>query len=78
MNTGSVLNIIPLSTLDAVRMPLDRIVKQLIKVLGFEGTSLSSIVNINLELIVGPIRTIKKFHVTNGSYPSYNVLPGRP
>lgn len=70
----SLLNINHLSVLEVVVVSRDKIGKQLIEVLGFEGMSYD---HINLKFIVLPIRTVNKFHVIGGHFPSYHVLLGR-
>lgn len=75
---GPSLNIIPLSILEIAGVSGDRIVKQPIRVLGFEGASTFTLGHINLKLTVGSMRTVNKFHVINGGCPSYYVLLGRP
>lgn len=54
INPGSSLNIIPLSTLKAVRTLRDRIIRQHVEVSGFGGIASFTFGFINLDLTVGP------------------------
>lgn len=64
--------------LEAAGVSQAGIVKQLIEVSGSEGTSVFVLACINLELIVGSIRTVNRFQVIGGRSPSYHVLLGDP
>lgn len=73
---GSSLNIIPLSALDAVGIPRDKITKQLVEVSSFRGKSTYTMGFVNLDLNVGPRRTTHKFYVID-SQTTYFLLLGR-
>lgn len=72
------LTIIPLSILETVRVSPDRVVKQPISVSSFQGTSSTTLAHINLKLIIGPTRTVNKFHIIGAGCPSDHVILGRP
>lgn len=74
VETGSSVNIIPLSIFKTTGVSRDRIVKQSIWVSRFEVT----LGHISLELVIKPMRTMNKFHAIGGRGPSNHVLFGRP
>lgn len=57
LDPGSSINIISLSTLDAVGVSREKIVRQPIEVSSFKGNKTSTIVFVSLDMTVGPIRT---------------------
>ena len=77
VNTGTLLSLIPTSTLKAARIPLSRIAETPIEVFGFAGIHECTIRNIQLVLKVGPIVALTRFHVIDSPI-SYHALLGRP
>ena len=77
IDTGASLNLIPASTLKATGIPLGRIARAPIEVLGFAGIHECTIGSIRLVLKVGPIVALTRFHVIDSSV-SYHALLGRP
>lgn len=63
LDSGSSLNIISLSALDAINMPQDRITRQPIEVSSIRGNITYTIGFVNLVLSVGPIQAADKFHM---------------
>lgn len=63
MDQDSSLNIIFLSTFEALRMPRDKITRQPIEVLGFDGNSTYTLSFVNLDLTRKPMRIKNQFHV---------------
>lgn len=58
VDTGSSINIISLPVLKTTRVSRDKIVKQPIMVAGFAGIVSFTLDHINLDLTIGPMRTI--------------------
>ena len=75
VDTKASLNLIALSTLEAVGLAGKRILGAPMEITGFKGSAESTEGYVQLALRVGPIVT--KFHVIN-SEVSYHVLLGRP
>ena len=77
VNTGASLNLIDLSTLEAVSLTGRRILGAPMEIIGFGGSVESTEGYVQLALRVGPIVALTKFHVIN-SEVSYHVLLGCP
>uniref|UniRef100_A0A2N9EST4 RNA-directed DNA polymerase n=1 Tax=Fagus sylvatica TaxID=28930 RepID=A0A2N9EST4_FAGSY len=77
VDTGSCLNLIPLSTLQAVDLPHRKIQGSPMEVTGFGGMTEHTMGHVQLVLKVGPIVALTRFHVVNAETP-YHVLLGRP
>ena len=77
VDTGASLNLIALSTLEAVRMTGRKILRAPMEITGFGGGAKSTEGYVQLALRVGPIVDLTRFHVIN-SEVSYHVLLGRP
>uniref|UniRef100_A0A2N9HSJ2 Integrase catalytic domain-containing protein n=1 Tax=Fagus sylvatica TaxID=28930 RepID=A0A2N9HSJ2_FAGSY len=77
VDTGSCLNLIPLSTLQAVNLPHQKIQGSPMEVTGFGGVTEYTMGHVQLVLKVGPIVALTRFHVVNAETP-YHVLLGRP
>lgn len=73
LNQGSSLNLISLSVLNAVSMPLENIMRQPIEVLGFGGSHMYAMRFVNLDQIVGPIRVAHQFYVIDAQ-TTYQLL----
>lgn len=71
------MNMIPLSTLEAIEKPRSKIVGFLIEVTGFKGRGENTVGYIQLWLKVGPIASLTHFHMVKTEV-SYHVLFGRP
>uniref|UniRef100_A0A2N9J1X6 RNA-directed DNA polymerase n=1 Tax=Fagus sylvatica TaxID=28930 RepID=A0A2N9J1X6_FAGSY len=77
VDTGSCLNLIPLSTLQAASVPQQKIQGSPMEVTGFGGMTKHTMGHVQLVLKVGPIVALTRFHVVNAETP-YHVLLGRP
>ena len=77
VDTGASLNLIALSTLEAVGLANRRILGAPMEITGFGGSVESTEGYVQLALRVGPIVALTKFHVINAEV-SYHVLLGRP
>ena len=77
MDTGTSLNLIALSTLEAVGLIDKRILGAPMEIIGFGRSAESTESYVQLALRVGPIVTLTRFHVINVEM-SYHVLLGRP
>uniref|UniRef100_A0A2N9G5K4 Retrotransposon gag domain-containing protein n=1 Tax=Fagus sylvatica TaxID=28930 RepID=A0A2N9G5K4_FAGSY len=77
VDTGSCLNLIPLSTLKAANVPQQKIQGSPMEVTGFGGMTEYTMGHVQLVLKVGPIVALTRFHVVNAETP-YHVLLGRP
>ena len=77
VDTGASLNLIALSTLEAVGLAGRRILGAPIEITGFWGLAESTEGYVQLTLKVGPIVTLTRFHVINSDV-SYHMLLGRP
>lgn len=65
------VNIMPLSTLKAVGILRERLVKQPVQVLGFRGNASFNVDFINLNLTIGHMRAAEGFHVID-AWTAYN------
>ena len=77
INTGSCLNLIPLSTFQAANVLQPKIQGSPMEVTRFGGVTEYTMGHIQLILKVGPIVALTRFHVVNAETP-YHVLLGRP
>ena len=77
IDTGASLNLIALSTLEAVGLASRRILGAPMEMIGFRGSVESTEGYVQLALRVGPIVALTRFHVINLEV-SYHVLLGRP
>ena len=77
INTVASLNLIALSTLEAIGMADKRILGALVEITGFGGAAESIEGYVQLALKEGPIIALMWFHVIN-SEVSYHILLGRP
>ena len=78
VDTGSCLNLIPLSTLQAANVSQQKIQRSPMEVTGFRGVTEYTIGHVQLVLrVVGPIVALTRFHVVNAE-TLYHVLLGRP
>lgn len=75
IDTGASLNLIVLSTLEAVGMAGKRIMGALVEITGFGGATESTKRYVQLALSVGLIVAMTRFHVIN-SEVSYHILLG--
>lgn len=66
----SSLNIISLPILDAVCVSRDNITRQPIEVLRFGGNYMYALGFVKLNLIVGPIRVVHRYHVIDSRRPT--------
>ena len=77
VDTGASLNLIALSTLEAVGLAGRRILGAPMEITEFGGSAESTKGYVQLALRVGPIVALTRFHVINSEL-SYHVLLGRP
>ena len=77
VDTGASLNLIALSTLEAVGLVDKRILGAPMEITGFGGSVESTEGYVQLALRVGTIVALTRFHVINAE-ESYHVLLGRP
>ena len=77
VDTGASLNLIVLSTLEAVGLVNKRILGAPMEITGFGGSVESTEGYVQLALRVGPIMALTRFHVINVE-ASYHVLLGPP
>ena len=77
VDIGASLNLIALSTLEAVGLAGKRILGATMEITGFGGSAKSTEGYVRLALKVGPIVALTKFYVINLEV-SYHVLLGRP
>lgn len=68
------MNIVPLLTLEEVRIPRERDVKQLAEVSGFGGNAFFTLDNINLDLTIGLIRAATRCHVIDARTSCHLML----
>uniref|UniRef100_A0A2N9H4D7 RNA-directed DNA polymerase n=1 Tax=Fagus sylvatica TaxID=28930 RepID=A0A2N9H4D7_FAGSY len=73
VDTGSCLNLIPLSTLQAANVSQQKIQGSPMEVTGFGGVTEYTMGHVQLVLKVGPIVALTRFHVVNAETP-YHVL----
>ena len=76
VDTGSCLNLISLSTLQAANVSQQKIQGSPMEVTGFGGVTKYTMGHVQLVLRVGPIVALTRFHVVNVEAP-YHVLLGR-
>ena len=76
VNTGASVNLIPLSTLQAIGISERKIQGCLMEVTGFDGRGEYTADHIQLWLKVGPIASLARFHVVKTEV-SYHMLLGR-
>ncbi|CAL8993068.1 unnamed protein product [Prunus brigantina] len=77
VDTGSSVNILPLSVLTAAGIPLSKIVQSQTSISGFENKSEITMGHMQVNLKVGPIRSLTKFYVLDVDV-AYHALLGRP
>ncbi|BFG41078.1 hypothetical protein CerSpe_273520 [Prunus speciosa] len=77
VDTGSSVNILPLSVLTAAGIPLSKIVQSQTSISGFENKSEVTVGYMQVNLKVGPIRSLTKFYVVDVDV-AYHALLGRP
>ena len=77
VDTGVPLNLIDLSTLEAMGLINRRILRASMEISGFGGSVKSTEGYVQLALRVGPIVALTRFHVINAEV-SYHVLLGHP
>jgi hypothetical protein len=77
LDTGSCLNLIPLSTLQAANVSQQKIQGSPMEVTRFGRVTKYTMGHVQLVLRVGPIVALTRFHVVNAEAP-YHVLLGRP
>ena len=77
VDTGASLNLIALSTLEAIDLVDRRILGAPMEITGFGGSVESTEGYVQLALRVGPIVALTRFHVINVEV-SYHVLLGHP
>ncbi|CAL2272159.1 unnamed protein product [Prunus armeniaca] len=77
VDTGSSVNILPLSVLTAAGIPLSKIVQSQTSISGFGNQSEVTVGYMQVNLKVGPIRSLTKFYVVDVDV-AYHALLGRP
>ncbi|CAL2229593.1 unnamed protein product [Prunus armeniaca] len=77
VDTGSSVNILPLSVLTAAGIPLSKIVQSQTSISGFGNKSEVTVGHMQVNLKVGPIRPLTKFYVVHVDV-AYHALLGRP
>ena len=77
VDTGASLNLIALSTMEAVELASRKILGAPIEITEFEELTESTEGYVQLALRVGPIVALTRFHVINSEL-SYHMLLGRP
>ncbi|CAL8089764.1 unnamed protein product [Prunus armeniaca] len=77
VDTGSSVNILPLSVLTAAGIPLSKIVQSQTNISGFRNKSEVTVGQLQVNLKVGPIRSLTKFYVVDVDV-AYHSLLGRP
>jgi hypothetical protein len=77
VDTGSCINLIPLSTIQAVEISQKKIQRAPMEIKGFGGIGEYTKRHIQLVLKVGPIVALTRFHVVDSMVP-YHILLGRP
>ncbi|CAL2229478.1 unnamed protein product [Prunus armeniaca] len=77
VDTGSSVNILPLSVLTAASIPLSKIVQSQTSISGFGNKSEVTVGHMQVNLKVGPIRSLTKFYVVDVDV-AYHALLGRP
>uniref|UniRef100_A0A2N9GLZ0 Retrotransposon gag domain-containing protein n=1 Tax=Fagus sylvatica TaxID=28930 RepID=A0A2N9GLZ0_FAGSY len=77
VDTGSCINLIPLSTIQAAEISQKKIQGAPMEIKGFGGVGEYTKGHIQLVLKVGPIVALTRFHVVDSMVP-YHILLGRP
>jgi hypothetical protein len=77
VDTGSCINLIPLSTIQAAEISQKKIQGAPMEIKGFGGMGEYTKGHIQLVLKVGPIVALTRFHVVDSVVP-YHILLGRP
>ena len=77
VDTGSCINLVPLSTLQVAEISQKKIQGAPLEVRGFGGAAEYTKGHIQLVIKVGPIIALTRFHVIDSVVP-YHVLLGRP
>jgi hypothetical protein len=77
VDTGSCINLIPLSTIQAAEISQKKIQRAPMEIKGFGGVGEYTKGHIQLVLKVGPIVALTRFHVVDSVVP-YHILLGRP
>ena len=77
VDTGALVNLIPLSTLQATGIPKSKIQGCPMEVTRFGGRGKYTAEHIQLWLKVGPIDSLARFHMVKTEV-SYHILLGRP
>ncbi|CAL2257560.1 unnamed protein product [Prunus armeniaca] len=77
VDIGSSVNILPLSVLMAAGIPLFEIVQSQTSISGFGNKSEVTVGHMQVNLKVGPIRSLTKFYVVDVDV-AYHALLGRP
>uniref|UniRef100_A0A2N9J5Q0 Reverse transcriptase n=1 Tax=Fagus sylvatica TaxID=28930 RepID=A0A2N9J5Q0_FAGSY len=77
VDTGSCINFIPLSTIQAAKISQKKIQGAPMEIKGFGGVGEYTKGHIQLVLKVGPIVALTRFHVVDSVVP-YHILLGRP
>ncbi|CAL2265922.1 unnamed protein product [Prunus armeniaca] len=77
VDTGSSVNILPLFVLTAASIPLSKIVQSQTSISGFGNQSEVTVGYMQVNLKVGPIRSLTKFYVVDVDV-AYHALLGRP
>uniref|UniRef100_A0A2N9FKV6 Integrase catalytic domain-containing protein n=1 Tax=Fagus sylvatica TaxID=28930 RepID=A0A2N9FKV6_FAGSY len=78
VDTGSCLNLIPLSTLQAANVSQQKIQGSPMEVTGFGRVTEYTMGHVQLVLKVGPIVALTRFHVVNAETPYHGRLNGKP
>ena len=77
VDTGSCINLIPLSTIQVAKISQKKIQGAPIEIKGFSGIDEYTKGHIQLVLKVGPIVALTRFHIVDSVVP-YHILLGRP
>uniref|UniRef100_A0A2N9HCW8 Integrase catalytic domain-containing protein n=1 Tax=Fagus sylvatica TaxID=28930 RepID=A0A2N9HCW8_FAGSY len=77
VDTGSCINLIPLSTIQAAEISQKKIQGAPMEIKGFGGVGEYTKGHIQLVLKIGPIVALTRFHVVDSVVP-YHILLGRP
>ncbi|CAL2277968.1 unnamed protein product [Prunus armeniaca] len=70
VDTGSSVNILPLSVLTAAGIPLSKIVQSQTSISGFGNKSEVTVGHMQVNLKIGPIRSLTKFYVKDEAHYS--------
>ncbi|XP_070008397.1 uncharacterized protein [Nicotiana sylvestris] len=77
VDNSSSANICPLSTLQKLKISIERIHMNSVCVRGFDGGGKDCVGDIMIELSIGPVKFTMEFQVLD-VFVSYNLLLGRP